>query len=265
VRAAGESLKSRQYIIGIMVARRAWHLAAACTLLLGTGCSGGGLARQYEYEEEVYLKLNGAAIVVVNASLPALAALRGLPLDASPTARVDRERVRQLFTSPAARVTRVSRPWRRAGRRFVQVRLETDDIRSLSEAPVFSWSRYRLDARDQLLVYTQRMGAAAGARPPGVNWVGSEIVAVRLHIPSRVEYHNAPSGSVERGNILSWEQPLGDRLAGKPVEIEVRMQRQSILTRTLTVFGIAVAAAMLLLAAIVWWVRRKGSRLQASA
>jgi hypothetical protein len=246
-----------------MTTRRAWCLVAACSLLVGAGCSGRGLGRQYEYEEEVYLKVNGAATIVVNASVPALVALRGLPLDPSPTARVDRETVRDLFASPAANVTRVSRPWRRAGRRFVQVRLETDDIRTLSGAPVFAWSTYRLDARDQLLTYTQRLGAAAGTRPAGVNWTGSELVAVRLHLPSRIEYHNAPTRSVERGNILSWEQPLADRLAGKPVEIEVRMQRQSILVRTLTVFGVAVAAAMFLLAAIVWWVKRKGSSLEA--
>jgi hypothetical protein len=246
-----------------MTTRRAWCLVAACSLLVGAGCSGRGLGRQYEYEEEVYLKVNGAATIVVNASVPALVALRGLPLDPSPTARVDREKVRDLFASPAANVTRVSRPWRRAGRRFVQVRLETEDIRTLSGAPVFAWSTYRLDARDQLLTYTQRLGAAAGTRPAGVNWTGSELVAVRLHLPSRIEYHNAPTRSVERGNILSWEQPLADRLAGKPVEIEVRMQRQSILVRTLTVFGVAVAAAMFLLAAIVWWVKRKGSSLEA--
>jgi len=245
-----------------MMARRALPLVATCWLLVAAGCSSRNLARQYEYEEEVYLRLDGAATVVVNASLPALAALRGLPLDPSPTARVDREKVRQLFASPAARVTRVSRPWRRAGRRFVQVRLETGDIRTLGQSPVFGWSQYRLDDRDPLLIYTQRMGPPAGARPAGVNWDGSETIAVRLHVPSRIEYHNAPSGDVERGNILSWEQALGERLAGKPLEIEVRMQRQSILARTLTVFGVAVSAAMLLLAAIVLWVKRKGSRLE---
>jgi hypothetical protein len=248
-----------------MTARGAWYLIAACTLLVGAGCAGRGLGRQYEYEEEVYLKVNGSATVVVNASLPALAALRGMPLDPSPTARVDREKVRDLFASPVARVTRVSRPWRRAGRRFVQVRIETDDIRTLSGASAFAWSTYRLDASGPLLTYTQRMGAAAGVRLPGVNWDGTEIIAVRLHLPSRIEYHNAPSRSVERGNILSWEQPLGDRLAGRPVEIEVRMQGQSILIRTLTVFGIAVTAALLLLVSIVWWVKRKGSRLEARA
>jgi hypothetical protein len=55
-----------------------------------------------------------------------------------------------------------------------------------------------------------------------------------------------------------FEQSLADRLAGRPIDIEVRMQRGSILRRTLLVFGLAVGAALLLLAAIVWWVKKKG-------
>jgi len=86
---------------------------------------------------------------------------------------------------------------------------------------------------------------------------GTELVAVRLHLPSRIEYHNAPLG-VERGNILSWEQPLRDRLQGQPLTIEVRMQAQSILYRTLTVFGLALLAAVLMMGGIVLWVRKKG-------
>lgn len=36
------------------------------------------------------------------------------------------------------------------------------------------------------------------------------------------------------------------------------MQAQSILYRTLTVFGLALAAAMLMMAGVVMWVRKKG-------
>ena len=45
-------------------------------------------------------------------------------------------------------------------------------------------------------------------------------------VPSRIRYHNAPSRVEERGNILSWEQPLRDRLMGlleaglPPAELE---------------------------------------------
>ena len=41
----------------------------------GTG-SGRGLTRQYEYEQDIYLDLDGSASVIVNASIPALIAPR---------------------------------------------------------------------------------------------------------------------------------------------------------------------------------------------
>ena len=40
----------------------AWSLCAAA-------CSGGGLFRQYQYEEEIYLSLDGTATVYVNSSI----------------------------------------------------------------------------------------------------------------------------------------------------------------------------------------------------
>jgi hypothetical protein len=224
------------------------------------GCTGRSLVRQFEYEEEVFLELDGSATVIVNASVAALSALRGLPLDTASSARFDRAPLRAHFDSPVTRVTRVSRPWRRAGRRFVQVRVETDDIRALARSGPFSWSVYEFRTEQGLVVFRQRVGNAAGERPPNVNWTGSEVVAFRLHLPSRIQYHNAPSREVERGNILTWEQPLEARMAGTPIEIDVRMDPQSILRRTLMVFAMSVTAALLVMAALVWWVRRKGRR-----
>jgi hypothetical protein len=171
---------------------------------------------------------------------------------------LDRNDVRALFEAPGVDVTRVSRPWRRHGRRFVQVRVETDDVRRLSAVSPFSWSEYRFDRQDGLYVYRQTLGPPEGTPIERANWTGSELVGFRLHLPSRIVYHNAPSKSIERGNILSWEQPLRERLAGRPVEIEVRMETQSILYRTLTIFGLAAAAALLLLAAAIFWVWRRG-------
>ena len=101
--------------------------------------------------------------------------------------------------------------------------------------------------------------SAPSALKPGtlknVGWDGSEIVAFRLHLPSRILEHNArdletnePTG-IHRGNILAWEQHLADRLDGRPVTIEVRMDSQSILYRTLLLFAGAFAAAVLTLVA----------------
>ena len=78
-------------------------------------CSTSGGGPQYEYEEEMYLSLDGTATVYVNSSVAALNALRGTSFDAQPAARGDREAVRQYFTTPVdARDSR--QPSRRRGR-----------------------------------------------------------------------------------------------------------------------------------------------------
>lgn len=228
-------------------------------------CRGGRFIRQYEYEEDLYLDLDGSATVVVNASVPALVALRGLDLPIDPRARLDRRRVREQYESPVAEVTRVSRPWRRSGRRFVQVRVDVKDIRRLSAVRPFSWSEYTLQRQDGVDVFRQVVRGTP-ARPPAVGWSGRELVAFRLHLPSRIRYHNVrdldtgETSDIERGNILTWEQRLGDRLAGRPLEMEVRMDSRSILYRTLWLFAGAFAAAVALLGAIIWWTARRGAK-----
>jgi hypothetical protein len=242
-----------------MPARRFAALILGLAALISAHCARG-VFRQYEYEEEIYLKLDGSAEVVVNASIPALVALRGAALDLDPDQRVDRAKVRAFFDSPAARVTFVSRAWRRSGRRFVQVRLRTDDVRRLSSAPPFAWSSYRFAKQGDAAIYQQQVGRAAGRASSASNpWNGTEIVAVRLHVPSRITFHNATTRVVERGNILSWEQRLSERLGGRPIDVQVRMESESILARTLTIFGISAAAALALLAAVVLWFKRKGA------
>jgi hypothetical protein len=241
------------------VRRAAAMMLAGVMLAAAMGC-GRGLFRQYEYEEEIYLKLDGSADIVVNTSIPALVALRGADLSTDSSVVVDREKVRALYQSPVTTVTRVSRPWRRAGRRFVQVRVSTTDVRRLAQTAPFAWATYRFDTRDGLHIYRQLVAKPAGAASADVGWNGSELVAVRMHVPSKIRYHNAPSREVERGNIVRWEQPLRDRLAGQPIDVEVRMETESILSRTLLIFGISAAAALALLAGVVIWVRRAGAK-----
>jgi hypothetical protein len=168
--------------------------------------------------------------------------------------------VRRYYTSPATRVIRVSTS-RRSGRQYVHVRLEADDIRRLPESPPFAWSSYRLSRSGEVVVYTQAVGAAAHPGPEGDAadaWAGDELTAFRIHIPSVVEYHNAGSDNLRRGNIVVWEQPLADRLRGVPLELEVRMQPRSILYRTLMLFGAMFGAVAGLFGAVIWWVVRRG-------
>jgi hypothetical protein len=235
---------------------------AALVLGLSMCACGGPLIRQYEYEEDIHLSLDGSAVVYVNASVPALVALRGLDLDPRPSARLDRAKIRELFTSQVGRASQVSAS-RRAGRRFVHVRVDVPDIAQLGKAPPFAWSTYRFAQAGGSWTYEQKVGPCAGRQVDPVGWTGGELVAFRLHVPSRIEFHNTLSENFLRGNILVWEQPLSSRLAGRPLDIQVRMQTRSILYRTLLLFATSGLAAIAALAALVWWVVRKGSQQRA--
>jgi hypothetical protein len=138
------------------------------------------------------------------------------------------------------------------------VRLDVPDVTKLAAAPPFAWSTYRFARDGDLFVYRQAVGASAGGAPaPGTGWDGTELTAFRIHIPSRVVYHNAGADNLRRGNIVVWEQPLAARLRGEPLEMEVRMEPQSILYRTLIMFGAAGLAVLLLFGVILWKLTRK--------
>jgi hypothetical protein len=225
-------------------------------LVIAAACSGTNPFRQYEYEEEVYLSLDGTATVYVNSSLAALNALRGTSFDAGPNARVDIAAVRAYYSSAHTHVTRVS-PFRRNNRRYVHVQLDVDDIRKLREAAPFGWSVYEFQRDGGLFVYRQSVGGAAGKDVGQVGWNGREAVAFRLHLPSRIRGQH--TGGVEgRGNILVWEQLLVDRRRGVPLTLEARMDPQSILYRTLWLFGVTFLAVAAAFGAIIWWVMRRG-------
>ncbi len=225
----------------------------ALAAVVSAGCASGGLFRQYEYEEDVYLALDGTATVYINTSVAALDALRGTSFDTSPTARLDREGVRNFYSTPVTHVVQLSQS-RRSGRRFVHLRLEVDDIRRLGATAPFQWSRYDFRRQDDVYVYRQSIGTAANKSVGDVGWKGTELVAFRLHLPSKITYHNARAGNFKRGNILVWEQPLSSRLRGEPLVLDARMQTQSILYRTLLLFGatfLAVAASFAVVIALV--------------
>lgn len=225
------------------------------SVLLSAAC-GSIISRKYEYEEEIFLALDGSASVYVNASVPALVALRGAALPVDPSARLDRQVVRDFYSSPVTQVANVNTS-RREGRRYVHLRINVGDIRKLSDAAPFAWSQYRFNEKDGLYEYVQTVQAAAGRDVGSVGWEGDEMVAFRIHLPSKVEWHNSPSKKVERGNIIVWEQPLAERQKGTPLELTVRMQTDSILFRTLALFGLMMVAAALTFAAAIWFVKSR--------
>jgi hypothetical protein len=231
-------------------------LGVLALVLVSVACQKLGLIKQYEYDERVELSLDGSAIVDISASIPALVALRGATLSVDPEARFDRHAFRRSYEGPGVTVREVT-AFRRHGRRFVHVRLDVSDIAQLPRLVPLSWSRYRLDRLEQEFRFVQEVGPAARLEVGDVGWTGDELIAFRVHLPSRIHFHNSPLG-IERGNILVWEQSLRERLAGTPLRMEARVDAESILYRTLWLFGGTFMAAMAVLALIVWWVSRKG-------
>ena len=216
---------------------------------------------QPEYEEEIYLALDGTATVNVNASIASLVALRGVSLPTGVRERVDRADVRRFFEGPGATVTGVSLS-RRHMRRFAHVSIDVDDVRKLSQLAPFAWSRYRLDAREDAVDFQQTVGKPAGRPVSNVGWDGSEIVSFRMHIPSEILFHNA--SGVQRGNILEWDQPLSARLTGDALDLQVNMEPRSILYSTLLLFGGTVLAAAAAFAIAIWLIARKGRPAEAA-
>jgi hypothetical protein len=228
----------------------------ALAALVFTACQSLGLVKQYEYDERIELSLDKSAVVHVTASIPALVALRGAELSVDPEARFDRYAFRRLYEAPGVSVREVN-AFRRHGRRFVHVRLDVSDIAELPKIAPLSWSHYRLDRLDEEFRFVHEVGPPAHGDVGDVGWTGDELIAFRVHPPSRINFHNSPLG-VERGNMLVWEQTLRDRLAGAPLRMEARVQTESILYRTLWLFLVTFLAAMAVMAALIWWVSRKG-------
>ena len=249
-----------------MFARASLFALMASALLL-TSCTNP-LARQYEYEEQLYLSVDGRATVVVDASLPALVLLRGASFDPSANGSTDRAAVRRLYESAGCAVDSVSRLWERRGRRFAQIQISVADLKSLTSCPLLAWSTYSMTPHPndpQQLKYLQTLGPPAGRDPGAVGWDGSELVAFKVHAPSRIHYHNVKKldgtdGTSERGNILTWEQTLADRRAGKPLTMEIDLETTSILYTTLWLFGGAFAAAVIVLVTLIWLTIRRGRK-----
>jgi hypothetical protein len=239
-------------------------LPIAASLLLGAGCGGGGglFQPQYEYEEELFLALDGSATLHVNSSIAALNALRGAGFDRAADHAIGRREVQEYFSAPGVEVTRIDFSSRR-DRRYVHVRMRVEDVRQLGATPRFGWSTYVFARDGDLYVYRQRVGPPARGSGAPVQWRGDELVGFRLHLPSRIVYHNVER--VRRGNILAWEQSLTDRLAGRPVEIEARMETRSILYRTLGLFGATILLVAATFGVVLWRLVRRGRRRPARA
>jgi hypothetical protein len=78
-------------------------------------------------------------------------------------------------------------------------------------------------------------------------------------LPSRVDYHNSPERTIRRGNIIVWEQLLTERMKQTPLIVEARMEKESILFRTLALFGGMAVLVVLTFVGVIWFVRSRPS------
>jgi len=239
----------------MLIAGRGVMCIVLCCGALAVACGDRVFKPQYEYEEEVYLRLDGSATLNLNASVPALVALRGADLPTDPRARLDRQTLRALFARPGSDVTLSLS--RRDGRRFVHVSVEVDDVRTLAAIPPFSWSTYRFTRDADRIDYRQIVGPSSSREVGDVGWDGTEAVAFRMHLPSEILFENSQA-DVMRGNILEWQQPFASRRNGDPLDIRVQMAPESILYTTLLLFGATIVAAAATFGAVVWWIARRG-------
>ena len=237
------------------IAGRVALCVVLCCSAIATACSGRVLKPQYEYEEELYLDLDGSATLNLNASVASLVALRGMDLPTDPRARLDRQEVRRLFANNGSDVTLTLS--RRHGRRFVHVSVQVDDVRELAAIKPFSWSTYAFSRDGDRVDYHQTVGTPVSHAVRTAGWDGRETVAFRMHVPSEILFQNSHEG-VRRGNILEWEQPLASRLRGEPLDLRVQMAPESILYTTLLLFGSTIAAAAAAFAGVLWWIARRG-------
>ncbi len=178
--------------------------------LFASACGGGLLKKEYEYEEELYLALDGSATLNVNASVAALVALHGADLDVSPRARVDREDVRALFHGPGVEVSTPTLS-RRDGRRFVHVRIDVADIRQLPRVAPFSWSTYRFERQGDVFEYRQVVGQPA-AQPVAERGLDRRRARRVPHAPAeqdRTSTTRRPAGSAATSSCGSSRSPTG--------------------------------------------------------
>jgi hypothetical protein len=251
---------SRPHSGSSRASRLKWTAVAVCVVLAIVGALLGlrsPMLHQYEYQEDLYLSLDGTASLFVSASLPALVALYGMDLPIDPASLVDRAKIRQAFGGPGVTVSAI-RTWRRWGRRFVTVRLDTTDVRRLPAAPPFAAAAVEFGPFRSGYRLVERLGPPANRPIDPVGWDGGELVGFRWHIPSKIASHNTGEENFLRGNILVWEQPLTQRLAGVPLVMEVQMQPQSILYSALWLFAMSVVSAVAVVALLVWWVVGRG-------
>jgi hypothetical protein len=212
----------------------------------------------YEFEHEFWIRVDRSGTVNVTARPELWAAMKGLGGATAPDEDAAMQAVRGLFESSGLRVRRVTLT-HRGGRPYLFVSADFPDVNRLAGTPAFPDLALSLRPEGENLRLDGRW-----SRPSGLPEVAPDardgLLAVRFHLPSKVYSHRNAFAGVERGNIVAWRETVAEGLSGRPLEVGALMDRRSILMSTVGLFAIAIAAALAMLAGVLWWVVRKGRK-----
>ena len=217
----------------------------------------------YEFEHEFWIRVDGSGTVNVTARPELWAAMKGLRGATAADEDSAIQAVRGLFESSGLRVRRVTLT-HRAGRPYLFVAADFTDVNRLAGTPAFPDLSLSLRPEGENLRLDGRWSRPSGLPDVGVD-ARDGLMAVRFHLPSKVYSHRNAFAGVERGNIVGWRETVAEGLAGRPLELGALMDRRSILMSTVGLFAIAIAAALAILAGVLWWVVRKGRQAQTAA
>jgi len=212
----------------------------------------------YEYEHELWLRVDGSGSVFVTGRPELWTAFKGLPTPQDADGSATREAARRLFERSGLRVRRVTIT-RRGGRPYLFVAADFSDVNRLSGSPAFPDLEVRLARKgDRLeLAGEWRRPPAAPAAREGER---DGLMAVRFHLPSKIYDHKNAADGVERGNIVGWRQDVAAALGGSALAFGATMDERSILGSTVTLFAWAIAGALALLGGALYLTFRKGKK-----
>lgn len=208
----------------------------------------------YEFEHEMWLRVDGSGSLNVTGRPELWAAFKGA---GGPEGEVTPDALRALFERSGLEVRRVTLT-ERGGRPYLFVSADFEDVNRLGGSPAFPDLEIGLRREGERLVFEgrwRRAGKGEVAQPPP-----GELVAFRVHVPSRVYSHKNAADGVERGNILSWRESLESALDGRPLDFGAEIGDSSILRGMLALFAGAIALGGALVAFAIWLLWRRGRR-----
>jgi hypothetical protein len=218
-------------------------MRAAPLLLVLTAASG---CATYEYEEEVFLEVDGSGAIRMSGSEAAIEALH----------HVDGKHATSLFDADGVEVVS-SRETERDRRKFIHVEARFGAWEDLCAAPVFQGRSCRLVSSEDGLELDLSLASPREAAPERLD--PQALLALRYHFPSTIHYHNSPGG-IERGNILAWKRTFREHFAGRPLDVEVRFDRRTVLAAAVSILGLSLGLVLASLGTALVLMVRKGRR-----